>query len=87
MQVRATLPLRFLEEMSACRIQLRMMSGADLNRALPRRVYVMTIDPAMTRSDAISEEIGDGTLTVAWEFSPLLAAVDLCIHHVSSRTE
>ena len=49
------------------------------------RIYVMSVDGAMARAEAISEEIGDRAFTVAREFSPVLTVVNSLIHHAASR--
>ena len=73
------------EQMPPRRFQHWVMAVADLDGSVIRRIYVMPIDYAVTRANAISEEIGDRAFTVAREFSPLLAVVNSLIHHAASR--
>lgn len=74
--------------MAERRLQLRVMTGADLNapRAGIVGVHVMSVDPTVALAGELTEEKCDDALAVAWKLPPLLGVVRGSIHVVSPRT-
>lgn len=50
--------------MAKCCLELRMMTSADLDRSIARRVDMMTVDPTVALPGSVTEEEGDDAFAV-----------------------